>query len=360
MLHRIIGYALAVLGVVAVALGIASATVWRTSPDVTATTQAQVQAARDDGATVVTVAPPVLALVADDVRVTARSSDGGEVALVAGRAADVAGWVGDEPVQRVDGLTSWTRLATTQVPGKAATTPSDPTRAELWRAQVTGEGTASLDWSRSGSGDLTVLAAGVGDGAGAPVVELSWTRTTTTPWLWPLVLTGLLLLVASGVVLAVGARRERSARERAAREAARTAPAFTNPDLAGLAAPSATTTTLTRREIREHAERLAREQRTRGRRGAGEAATGATPRVATGATPAVAPGEDAPGAPAEPDPATVAIPVDGVTKGVADAWRRRWNVPARIEPTSERPAAPDQREGDSREGDSTDETEEQR
>jgi len=326
--YRIIGLVLVVLGVVSAALGVASATVWRAASTVTAATHLA-----SDGPTLVTTGPGVLGLVDDRVAITARADDGGEVVIAVGRAEDVAGWVGDDPVAQVTGMSDWSTLATTTTTGDAPKSAPDPSSSDMWVSSTSGTGEVTLPWTAR-DGRWAVLVAAVGDDAQAPSLALTWDRQVTTPWLWPLVLVGLVLVVVGLVIVSVGRRRQRERRQSAVLAVARTnvplPPAPAGRAAEGEPSPS-TTTTLTRRELREHALREAQnQQRRRGRQRGKAADDQAGPGAPTG-TPAPQPDE--------PATSTVAIPVDETAKGAADAWRRRWNVPARIPPV-QRPGAP--------------------
>ncbi|GAA4834301.1 hypothetical protein GCM10023221_08730 [Luteimicrobium xylanilyticum] len=319
MPYRIIGLALVVLGVVSAALGVASATVWRADSTVTASTHPA-----SDAPTLVTTGPGVLGLVDDNVKITAHAAGGGDVVIAVGRADDVAGWVGDDPVTQVTGMTDWSTLATKTTSGKTPKTAPDPSSSDMWVSETSGSGKVTLPWTAR-DGRWAVLVAAVGDDAQAPTVALTWEREVTTPWLWPLVLVGAALVVVGLVVMSLGRRRTRSRRQKAVLAAARTTVALPPATAADGddEAPVTTTGTLTRRELREHALREAQnQQRRRGRQRGGKGAQAST-------NPDVA----APSPVDEPAPSTVAIPVDETAKGAADAWRRRWNVPARIEPT---------------------------
>ncbi|MGO1932671.1 MAG: hypothetical protein ACTH5E_02050, partial [Cellulosimicrobium funkei] len=114
MLQRIIAALLLVGGLVAVGLGVASATVWRDSDTVVATT-----AYTGDG-TVLVTAPGVLDLVAEDVTIRATAPGEQQVTLAIGREADVTGWVGEDPHGLVTGLSDWDALATRAVDAPAA------------------------------------------------------------------------------------------------------------------------------------------------------------------------------------------------------------------------------------------------
>ena len=213
MLQRILGGVLVLLGLAAAALGVASATVWRDTDTVVATATPV-----GDGTFVVTD-PGVLGLVGGDVTVSASVPEGQKVTLAVGRDVDVAGWVGNDPYSRVTGLSDWDNLSvaagkpaaedakTNEVPDPGP----DPAGSDMWVAEVSDENSATLRWSDR-PGRWTLLAAGVGEGAAAPTLELTWPRTVTTPYLWPGVGVGAALVVVGAVLLVLGNRRVRAER----------------------------------------------------------------------------------------------------------------------------------------------------
>ena len=223
MLQRILGGVLVLLGLVAVALGVASATVWRDSDTVVATAEPV-----GDGTMVVTD-PGVLGLVSGDVTVSAKGPEGQPVTLVVGRDVDVLGWIGKDPYSRVTGLEDWDTLgveagAAEETPkgekdaekSEAAPSGADPAGNDMWVAQTSDDGSATLRWSDR-PGRWTLLAAGVGKDAQAPTLELTWPRTVTTPYLWPAVGAGAVLVVLGGLLFVLGTRRARSRRDDAPR-----------------------------------------------------------------------------------------------------------------------------------------------
>lgn len=252
MLQRVIGAVLVVLGLLSAGLAVASATIWRPDEVVTASSTSE------GAATMLVVEPGVLGLVSDDVTVTARRSDGGEVVVALGREVDVRGWVGEDAHLSVTGLASWDTLATQLVPGSTTpvepgddvtTEPSDdesatpapvvgtsglvgpdPSGSDMWFTSASGDGSAGLpEGTALDDGRSMLLVASVGDGAPAPVLTLSWQRDVSVPWLVPglvlggvLVIVGLAALVAAsrGGLRAVGAITRRSILESTARTAA--------------------------------------------------------------------------------------------------------------------------------------------
>ncbi|SDF64595.1 hypothetical protein SAMN04487781_2043 [Cellulosimicrobium cellulans] len=354
MLQRIIAALLLAGGLVAVGLGVASATVWRDSDTVVATT-----AYTGDG-TVLVTAPGVLDLVAEDVTVRATAPGEQQVTLAIGREADVTGWVGEDPHGVVTGLSNWDALATRAVDAPAAEdepaegdapadgespaegeTPAegdataetpvagvDPAGSDMWLEEATGAGSASLRWSDQ-PGRWQLLAAGVGEGAVAPTVELSWPRQVETPFLWPGVIGGAVLILLGLGIGAASLRPRRRGTSGGTTTSATPAVAAagategTSSDDDGTPDGEVPTDTaqvrmLTRRELREReeADRLAQQQ-----------ARGQKPRRAwlTGQIPIVARGERRPRTAAQPAVDASAHPTteDSATTR-ADAWRRAW------------------------------------
>lgn len=208
MLQRILGGVLVLLGLAAAALGVASATIWRDTDTVVATATPT-----GDGTFVVTD-PGVLGLVGGDVTVSATVPEGQKVTLAVGRDVDVAGWVGNDPYTRVTGLSDWDSLAVTAgepADAEAGTNEPpesgpDPAGSDMWVAEASDENSVTLRWSDR-PGRWTLLAAGVGEGAQAPTLELTWPRTVSTPYLWPGVGVGAALVLVGAVLLVVGGRR---------------------------------------------------------------------------------------------------------------------------------------------------------
>ncbi|MCK9795824.1 hypothetical protein M1843_18935 [Isoptericola sp. 4D.3] len=217
MLQRILGGVLVLLGLAAAALGVASATVWRDTDTVVATATPT-----GDGTLVVTD-PGVLGLVGGDVTVSATVPEGQKVTLAVGRDVDVAGWVGNDPYSRVTGLSDWENLSVAAgepADAEAGTNEPpesgpDPAGSDMWVAEASDENSVTLRWSDR-PGRWTLLAAGVGEGAQAPTLELTWPRNVTTPYLWPGIGVGVVLVGIGAVLLVLGGRRVRAQRADAA------------------------------------------------------------------------------------------------------------------------------------------------
>lgn len=373
MLQRLIAALLGLLGLAAAALGIASATAWRADDPLIATATADTP--------ILVTEPGVLEVAGEPVTVTVRAS-GSPVVLAVGRDTDVAGWVGDDPHQLVTGLADWHDLAlqnadaapnpsaTADPSGSPAaaeasepaaqpspsasadgadpqtTAAADPTGSDMWVTEVTGDGSATLEWTAPPDGRWSLLAVSLGDTA--PTLDLSWPQDVTTPWLWPGVAAGVLLL-AIAAILAIRIRRSRTGADWhdvstgmiavVTPQTADGAPlAVTGPPTTGTI-PLIDPTTglpLTRRQIRE-AEAAAAAAR-RGRRGA----TGAVPLV-TGAIPTVpapvAPSETADGSHTPETPAsTTGSPSDPALPSAATPSSRTPDSSTAGEPTTATPS----------------------
>ena len=227
MRQRLTVLLLGVLGAVLIALGIASATVWRAGSVLAATTTATA------GTTVLVADPGVLSLAGHPVTVTASVPGSGPVVIAIGRDTDVNGWVGSDRITRVTGLASWHALAVATptsasttaptasgptasssastatppaspspsttaaagVPGTAtASAGPDPTGSDMWVAQATGAGRATLTWPVE-PGRWMLLVAATGADAAPPTVQLAWPQTVRTPWLVPGVVSGSILVL---------------------------------------------------------------------------------------------------------------------------------------------------------------------
>ncbi|AEG44969.1 hypothetical protein [Isoptericola variabilis] len=221
MLQRILGVVLVLLGLVGIALGVASATVWKDPDTVVATARPA-----GDGTMVVTD-PGVLDLVDGDVTITATVPAEQTVTLAIGHDVDVLGWVGQDPYTRVTGLSDWETLATRAVapeaeePAEGEEAPAeeepaaapDPAGSDMWVQEATDTGSVTLRWSDR-PGRWMLLAAGAGENAQAPTIELTWPRTVTTPYLWPGVGGGAFLVLAGLALLLTARRRSKLAAAR--------------------------------------------------------------------------------------------------------------------------------------------------
>lgn len=184
--------ALVLFGVLALAAGIAARTVWLPDDEVTAV--ADLSGA---GPVAVTTAG-VLETRAGPVEVSATAADGGPVLLAVGRQADVEAWVEGSAHASVTGLVETERLGVEESDGEAQV--PDPATSDLWVQHESGTGTATLTYDAP-DGRWLLLAAGNGQTPAPDQLTLTWDREVVTPWSVPLVVTGILLLLAALVLV---------------------------------------------------------------------------------------------------------------------------------------------------------------
>ncbi|MGO1295575.1 MAG: hypothetical protein ACTMIE_15825, partial [Cellulosimicrobium funkei] len=178
-------------------------------------------------------------------------------------------------------------------------------------------------------GRWQLLAAGVGEDAVAPTVELSWPRQVETPFLWPGVIGGAVLILL-GLGFGAASLRPRRRGPSGGTTTSATpavAPAGTTAGTSSddadapdgeVPTDTAQVRMLTRRELREReeADRLSQQQ-----------ARAQKPRRAwlTGQIPIVARGERRPRTAAQPTVDASAHPTTEDSASTrADAWRRAW------------------------------------
>ena len=311
MRQRILSIILALAGLLAIALAVASATVWKPSNTAVATLT--------DAPTpnYVVTEPGVLGVLDENVTITATAQNAEDEVLIAvGRSSDVAAWLGEDPYDAITGLSDWetlsseshTELCPTTEADDAATdaateeataestqsdaataeaedteatdaaaeatevaedcvtleaTNADPNGSDLWISETTGTGTVTLEFDASDPNTVILVAT---DGASpAPNVSLSWPRTVSTPWLIPGLILGALLLGAGVFLFIIDMLGRRAAAERKAR-AAEKAAKRANADVTSTSVMAAIIgepedRPLTRRELREkeRAEQLGEE-----------------------------------------------------------------------------------------------------
>ena len=236
---RVLSIVLIVLGLLAVILAVASATIWRPSQTAVATLKPAATTAY------VVTGDGVLNMVDSTVTITAKAKDANStVTLALARSEEAQAWLANDPYTEVTGLSSWEALsgrtitercnvkaaptatatstakatakatstakATATSTAKATPTPdakgcikavasnASLNGSDMWVTSKTGKGSVSITYDPSSS-NYVVLAATDGKQA-APTFSLSWKRTVGTPWLIPGLIVGG-LLVAGGVFI---------------------------------------------------------------------------------------------------------------------------------------------------------------
>jgi hypothetical protein len=183
---------LALAGLAALSIGTVQRTLWLPDDEVTAT-------ARIAGsAPVVITEPGVLELRNGPVRVTARSRGGTPVLLAVGRETDVKAWVGPAAHTRLTGLAGQGAFAVETTEGEP--TVPDPAASDLWVQRETGGGRAAITYDRE-DGRWLLLAASDGTAAAPAEITMTWPREVSTPWSAPLIVAGVVLLLAAAALL---------------------------------------------------------------------------------------------------------------------------------------------------------------
>jgi hypothetical protein len=189
---------LALLGLVLLVLGIGQRTWWQPPATVTASVPAGTQ-----GAPVTVVDAAVRSAHDGELKVTVNGD--GPVLLAVGRKGDVDAWVGSAAHLTVTGADQDFRtLTTSSVPGEASV--PNPSGSDLWVSEQTGTGTLDYTWTAPADGDWSLLLASDGTAAAPTNISITAPNDNSTPWAVPLIVLGILALLA-GLVLFLLARR---------------------------------------------------------------------------------------------------------------------------------------------------------
>ncbi len=201
--------------------GVGNATIWKPNPQVSASlpTSSQKQA-------LAITRPGMFELYDSPTKITVAGQ--GKVALAIGRSADVTAWAADQNYVEVTGQKDDTTLLTQPHQGKAdPRQPGEAAGKDMWvEYKEVDTGQIGETWDRS-EGAWSLIA---WSEEGNVQLTLQWTQPVSTPWLWPLLIAGLLLMLIGAVVavvinrLAIAAAKEeaeiRKRREQRAQEAA--------------------------------------------------------------------------------------------------------------------------------------------
>lgn len=196
-----------VVGMALIVVGVGSATWWKDSPIIEASTETTSESG------VIATNPGVLELVDDTVRVTARAP-GTTVEMVVA-STDIANlWLGDEPHASVTGLSTWSSLSTAEPDEDTA--PEDPLTIEgsdLFHPEnfISAEDSVELHFVVP-PGDWTLIALGQ-DGT-TPQLTLTWEREVNTPLAIPLSIVGIVLLAAGSALFIYHSQRTAAEKRR--------------------------------------------------------------------------------------------------------------------------------------------------
>ena len=206
-----IGIALAVLGLVLLAIGIGQRTVWRPSDTVTASL------AGAQGAPVTVIDSGIRTLRDGPVTVNVKSS--GKILLAQGRSDDVDAWVGKAAHLTVDGADADFKSLHSKHSDGEATVP-DPAGSDLWVQEQSGNGQLSYQWQAPADGDWSLLLASNGTAPAPADISVTATNNTSTPAAVPLIVLGAIVLVIGILLLIFRPKRRGSSGNGPARRAA--------------------------------------------------------------------------------------------------------------------------------------------
>jgi hypothetical protein len=212
--RKALGAILLGLGLVAAVLGIISHRLWPYRAHIEATAHAQ-------GEPYLRTAPGVLRMDDSEVTITASTDPAQPISLIIGRDVDVTGWLAGINYTEVTGLADWDTLDVRQVlePGDptapATTLPPDPLGNDMWIQQVSGTGTVSMTWHQDAVSNVSpllpekelVLLVAAPGAQEPPAVTLGWEWESRTPYRWPLIIPGVLSILAGSALLLLGGRR---------------------------------------------------------------------------------------------------------------------------------------------------------
>lgn len=212
---------LVIVGALVALGGVASATIWKPTPQVSVSLPTNNQKQ-----TLAITRPGMFELYDSPTKITV--SGQGKVALAIGRSTDVTAWAADQNYVEVTGQKDDTTLLTEPHQGKAdPRQPGEAAGKDMWvKYKEVDTGRISETWDRS-EGAWSLLA---WSEEGNVQLTLQWTQPVSTPWFWPLLIAGLLLVLIGAIVAVVlnrltkaAAKEEaeiRKRREQRAQEAA--------------------------------------------------------------------------------------------------------------------------------------------
>ena len=191
--------AILLLGLIALVAGIGQLSWWAPDEYVTAVVPAEAQ-----DAPLTVIDPGLSDLRGGDATLTIRSE--GSFTLSAARPDDVEAWVGPAAHNTIDGASDDGRtLNVTHTDGEAST--PDPAGADLFAASQSASGTLEYRWELPDDGEWQLLLATDGSAPAPRDVTITWPSNETAPWGVPLVVLGILAILAAVALALLGARR---------------------------------------------------------------------------------------------------------------------------------------------------------
>ncbi|OKL53335.1 hypothetical protein BSZ39_10030 [Bowdeniella nasicola] len=206
--------------------------------------------------TAVIAGPGVISQVNDEVKITAKA-DGAPVFLALAPMSDIEAFVEGSAYRKIEGLLDWENLKVTPVAATdAEVTLPNPAGADLFLDKRSGEGEVS--WAVTDPDhQLGFIAMSDGEKP-APALTLTWSKDSKAPAMWPLIISGIVLLALAAIAAlwARSANRPRSVASGKGNTEVIYVPALSAEEAEGL----------TRREIRDREREREREALAEARR----------------------------------------------------------------------------------------------
>lgn len=190
--------ALLLLGLIALVAGIGQLTFWAPPTTVTATLPADTQAAP-----LTVIDTKLRDLRGGQADVTIKGD--GNFVLAAGRPDDVAAWVGKTAHTTIDGASSDGKQLTATYTAGDPSAPS-PAGADTFATTQNASGSLDYRWDLPDDGPWQLVLATDGTKPAPHEITVTWPSNMTTPWAVPLIVLGVLLLLAGAALLVLRGR----------------------------------------------------------------------------------------------------------------------------------------------------------
>lgn len=190
---------IALVGIIMIGAGIASATIFRPADTAVASLPSSAKTQ------VVVTRQGVLSLYAADATISVSGPAGTIVAV--GRSTDVAAWADGMEHTRIEGIDANDTFLVSTVKGNPKVKVASPADSDMWvtSQEVKGKD-ATISWGQQHEGQWSVVAYSP---KGTPKLSIEWKTGASTPWLWPLVIAGLVTLALAALVAFLIRRRAR-------------------------------------------------------------------------------------------------------------------------------------------------------
>ncbi|MBT2547891.1 hypothetical protein [Arthrobacter sp. ISL-65] len=184
--------ALVLLGLLTLLAGIGQKTFWAPAETVTATASA------GEAAPLTVIDQKLRTLEGGTVTIKVKGE--GSFLLAAGRPDDVDAWVGKTAHNTVTGLSDDKKTLQVKHTDGEASAPT-PAGSDLWVSTENASGEMDYTWSAPADGDWSLLLAADGKKPAPSSVSMTFPNDTSMPWAVPLMVLGVLLILAGGALL---------------------------------------------------------------------------------------------------------------------------------------------------------------